>query len=106
LRGWLSIELSVGGDAFGLGLVDGVDECGRVNPGFDGGLVTAQLGFGVGESAAGVFTLGVGEGAALRVEESLDCPGAVCGVEEGCDPVVERCADGGFADVYGGWVLR
>jgi hypothetical protein len=73
----LSIELSMGGDAFGLGLVDGVDERGRVNPGFDGGLVTAQLGFGVGESAAGVFTLGLSEGAALRVEESLDCPGAV-----------------------------
>ncbi|MDQ3827150.1 MAG: hypothetical protein M3325_16060 [Actinomycetota bacterium] len=51
----------MGGYAFGVGLVDGVDERCWIDPGFDGGLVAAQLGLGIGQSAPGVLELSIGQ---------------------------------------------
>ena len=103
--GWSFVELSLGSHVFGVGLVDRVDKRGRIDPGFDGGLVAAQFGLGSGQSAPGVLELSISQGAALGVEEGLHGLGAVSGVEQGGDPSVERSANGCFADVDGGWVL-
>jgi hypothetical protein len=105
LRGWSFVQLSTSGHTLGLGLVNRIDERSRINPGFDGGLVTAQLGLGIGQSTLGLLKLSISQEITLGVEKSLHGLGAISGVEQGGDPSVERGADSGFAHVDGGWML-